>query len=77
MAKRQRDYKAEYARRTAKAKAYGYTGYAQQRKVKEYTAEWVGNFMDRIDTSGYDWNDLDRDDPTFWIWFRVNYGKAA
>ena len=32
---RQRDYKAEYAARTARARARGYTGYAQERKARE------------------------------------------
>ncbi len=33
MTKRQRDYKAEYARRTAKARREGFKGYGQKRRL--------------------------------------------
>ena len=35
MARRQRDYKAEYQRRQAKARAEGFRSYGQKRKAKE------------------------------------------
>lgn len=33
---RQRDYKAEYARRVARAREAGFTGYTQQRVVRKW-----------------------------------------
>lgn len=75
--KRIRDHAAIYARRKARAQARGYTGYYQRRKVSEYNQEWIDRMFERMDTEGYDWADLDQDDPTYWIWFRVNYGKGT
>lgn len=79
MPKRVRDYKAEYAARTRKAKKQGYTGYSQKRKVRRYTRELTQRFMDRIDTEGFNLADLldeGQDNPEYWIWFRVNYGQG-
>lgn len=77
MPKRARDYRAEYARRTARAKREGYTGYNQKRKTHVYVHEMTQRFMDRIDTEGFDFTQLDSDDPEYWIWFRVNYGQGT
>lgn len=73
----QRDYKAEYARRTARAKQEGYKGYSQKRIVNEYVQRITDRFMARIDMSDFDFSQLDSDDPEYWIWFRVNYGQGT
>lgn len=39
---RQRDYAAEYQRRVERARELGYTGYSQQRAVKEWVAQQRG-----------------------------------
>lgn len=78
MPKRQRDYKAEYARRTARAKREGFTGYAQKRKVTGHIRQMIEHFNQRIDTEGFDFETMfDSDDPEYWIWFRVNYGQGV
>lgn len=80
MAKRQRDYRAEYHRRKARAIREGFTGYAQQRKVRRYTHDLARRFMERIDTSGFDLAELlesEESDSVYWVWFRVNYNKGT
>lgn len=77
-ARRTKEQNAQYYRnRVTKAQKQGYTGYYEKRKVNEYTADLVNRLMDRIDTSDYDWSNLDEDDPIYWIWFRVNYNKEG
>lgn len=48
---RRRDYKAEYARRQAKARSLGYRGYAERRRAHErlndsFIAEYYDEFID-------------------------------
>lgn len=77
MPKRVRDHKAIYARRKERAIREGYKGYHQKRKTHEHVVKMVEHFMNRIDTTGYDWDDLSVNDPEYWIWFRVNYGEGV
>ena len=81
MAKGQRDYKAEYARRTAKAKAKGFSGYGQYRRVRAKNKTFAEKVAQRMDETGlldsgfFESDDL-FDTSMFWDLFRGYYGKV-
>jgi hypothetical protein len=73
MARKPRDYKAEYAARTAKATREGYQGYSHKRKVSEHNQKVVDRMIERMNESGWDWTEMDDNDPLYWEWFRLKY----
>ena len=73
MARKPRDYHAEYQARTARAQSKGYTGYSQQRRVSEHNQKVVEHMINRMSESGWDWAEMDDDDPLYWEWFRLHY----
>lgn len=76
MAKRQRNYRAEYERRKAKARTEGFQGYSQKRRAKErFESEpdlrlnWQRRSADVPDQPLFP-----EDDPeTFALWYRAFY----
>lgn len=93
MPRKQRDYKAEYARRNARAKQQG-TTYGKQRRVKaeaiakaegfkdaktrKKVLSEISKLIDYLEESGYDFDNMpDRDDPNYWEWFRANYKSSS
>jgi len=81
MAKRERDYHAEYVARTERARAKGYSGYGQLRHAREYNRERARDVVDRLGEVGLfeyfeDEHDL-FDTEIFWEAFRNYYGKGS
>jgi hypothetical protein len=81
MAKKNRDYKAEYAARSERARAKGYSGYGQLRHIKEYNRERAKDVVDRLGEVGLlEYFDEDHDlfdTEIFWQAFRNYYGKGS
>jgi ribosomal protein L15E len=79
VAKRQRDYKAEYARRSERAKRQGYSGYSQKRSVQIKAKVFSERLAERLEALGdyfEDESDL-YDDSYFWEAFRGYYAKGT
>lgn len=80
MAKRQRDYKAEYARRTERVKREGFASYGHKRRIQVRAKVWSEKLAERISEylPGYMDEDVDIfDDSYFWEAFRNYYAKGT
>lgn len=78
---RKRDYKQEYAARSARARAKGYSGYGQLRHAKEANREIAKNVVEHLREVGLlEFFDEDHDlfdTELFWESFRNQYGKGS
>lgn len=84
MAKRKRDYKAEYQRRKARAQREGFTGYSAKRTYRKAASQRAKTVADRLlqvmgSAMGIDDFDefLQETDAAFWEFFRNFYGVTA
>ena len=74
---RQRDYKAEYAARKAKAKRKGYSGYNEQRKARSRAKAWQTLLAKNIAENLQEFFEQDDilDDRSFWQALREFYNQ--
>lgn len=80
MAKRQRNYKAEYARRTERAKREGFASYEHKRRIQIRAKVWTEKMAERLAEYVPDYFDDDTDlfdDSYFWEAFRNYYAKGT
>lgn len=81
MARRARDYKAEYAARTERAKKRGYSGYGQLRARNVKVRDETQRIVERLEAIGLlEFFNEDHDifdTEIFWEAWRNAYGKGS